>query len=100
MTYEYKDQIQCWYLKNIVEEKGMLINIISSETWSINSEATRQTKQFKLSFFLNIIITVSDPYIFYHQQCLVREENGKLITESDKFTSVREMEGDEMVEVS
>lgn len=33
-------------------------------------------------------------------QCLIKEENGKLITESDKFTSVREIEGDVMVEVS
>lgn len=41
-----------------------------------------------------------DPYIFYRQQCLFREDNGKLITESDKFTSVREIEGDYMIEVS
>uniref|UniRef100_A0A674NJV3 Fatty acid binding protein 10b, liver basic n=1 Tax=Takifugu rubripes TaxID=31033 RepID=A0A674NJV3_TAKRU len=33
-------------------------------------------------------------------KCLIRQENGKLITESDKFTSVREIEGDEMIEVS
>ncbi|XP_061786698.1 fatty acid-binding protein, liver-like isoform X1 [Nerophis lumbriciformis] len=31
-------------------------------------------------------------------KCTVREENGKLITESDKFTSVREIQGQEMIE--
>ncbi|XP_034561103.1 fatty acid-binding protein, liver-like [Notolabrus celidotus] len=31
-------------------------------------------------------------------KCIVREENGKLITESEKFTSVREIHGDEMIE--
>ncbi|XP_061902270.1 fatty acid-binding protein, liver-like isoform X2 [Entelurus aequoreus] len=31
-------------------------------------------------------------------ECTVREENGKLITESDKFTSVREIQGQEMIE--
>ncbi|XP_074542796.1 fatty acid-binding protein, liver [Halichoeres trimaculatus] len=31
-------------------------------------------------------------------KCTVREEDGKLITESEKFTSVREICGDEMVE--
>uniref|UniRef100_UPI0037E8733B fatty acid-binding protein, liver-like n=1 Tax=Semicossyphus pulcher TaxID=241346 RepID=UPI0037E8733B len=31
-------------------------------------------------------------------KCIVREENGKLITETEKFTSVREIQGDEMVE--
>lgn len=38
--------------------------------------------------------------IFYCQQCLFREDNGKLITESDKFTSIREIEGEDMIEVS
>lgn len=33
-------------------------------------------------------------------QCTVREENGKLIAETEKFTSVREIQGDDMVEVS
>lgn len=33
-------------------------------------------------------------------QCTVREENGKLITEAEKFTAVRELQGDDMVEVS
>lgn len=33
-------------------------------------------------------------------QCIIREENGKLIGEADKFTSVREIRGDEMTEVS
>uniref|UniRef100_A0A3B4Z5I4 Fatty acid-binding protein, liver-like n=1 Tax=Stegastes partitus TaxID=144197 RepID=A0A3B4Z5I4_9TELE len=33
-------------------------------------------------------------------KCTVREENGKLISETDKFTSVREIQGDDMVEVS
>uniref|UniRef100_A0A665T465 Fatty acid binding protein 10b, liver basic n=1 Tax=Echeneis naucrates TaxID=173247 RepID=A0A665T465_ECHNA len=33
-------------------------------------------------------------------KCTVREEDGKLITESDKFTSVREIQGDDMVEVT
>uniref|UniRef100_A0A3Q3WQV5 Uncharacterized protein n=1 Tax=Mola mola TaxID=94237 RepID=A0A3Q3WQV5_MOLML len=32
-------------------------------------------------------------------KCTVREENGKLIAETDKFTSVREIQGDNMVEV-
>uniref|UniRef100_A0A3B4BJI8 Uncharacterized protein n=1 Tax=Periophthalmus magnuspinnatus TaxID=409849 RepID=A0A3B4BJI8_9GOBI len=32
-------------------------------------------------------------------KCTVKEENGKLITESDKITSVREMQGEDMVEV-
>ncbi|XP_039876356.1 fatty acid-binding protein 10-A, liver basic-like [Simochromis diagramma] len=31
-------------------------------------------------------------------KCIVREENGKLIAENDKFTSVREIQGDEMIE--
>lgn len=37
---------------------------------------------------------------FGPEQCTVREENGKLIAETDKFTSVREIQGDNMVEVS
>ncbi|XP_070702881.1 fatty acid-binding protein, liver-like [Pempheris klunzingeri] len=31
-------------------------------------------------------------------KCTVREENGKLISETDKFTSVREKQGDDLVE--
>ncbi|XP_020788507.1 fatty acid-binding protein 10-A, liver basic-like [Boleophthalmus pectinirostris] len=31
-------------------------------------------------------------------KCIVKEENGKLITESDKITSIREMQGEDMVE--
>ncbi|XP_070777921.1 fatty acid-binding protein 10-A, liver basic-like [Enoplosus armatus] len=31
-------------------------------------------------------------------KCIVREENGKLVAETDKFTSVREIQGDDMVE--
>ncbi|KAG7501258.1 fatty acid-binding protein, liver-like [Solea senegalensis] len=31
-------------------------------------------------------------------KCTVREENGKLVAESAKFTSVREIQGEEMVE--
>ncbi|XP_039978012.1 fatty acid-binding protein, liver-like [Xiphias gladius] len=31
-------------------------------------------------------------------KCAVREEDGKLIAETDKFTSVREIQGDDMVE--
>lgn len=34
------------------------------------------------------------------EQCTVREENGKLVAQTEKFTSVREIQGDEMVEVS
>uniref|UniRef100_A0A3B3DRG8 Fatty acid binding protein 10b, liver basic n=1 Tax=Oryzias melastigma TaxID=30732 RepID=A0A3B3DRG8_ORYME len=30
--------------------------------------------------------------------CIVREENGKLICDADKFTAVREIQGDEMTE--
>uniref|UniRef100_A0A673AXI2 Fatty acid binding protein 10b, liver basic n=1 Tax=Sphaeramia orbicularis TaxID=375764 RepID=A0A673AXI2_9TELE len=33
-------------------------------------------------------------------KCTVREENGKLITDCEKFTSVREIQGEDMVEVS
>ncbi|XP_061597316.1 fatty acid-binding protein, liver-like [Cololabis saira] len=33
-------------------------------------------------------------------KCTVREEDGKLIYETDKFRSVREIQGDEMIEVS
>uniref|UniRef100_A0A4W6DSP5 Fatty acid binding protein 10b, liver basic n=1 Tax=Lates calcarifer TaxID=8187 RepID=A0A4W6DSP5_LATCA len=33
-------------------------------------------------------------------KCTFREEDGKLIAETDKFTSVREIQGDNMVEVS
>ncbi|XP_020516750.2 fatty acid-binding protein, liver [Labrus bergylta] len=31
-------------------------------------------------------------------KCTVREEDGKMITETEKFTSVREIIGDEMIE--
>ncbi|XP_054461371.1 fatty acid-binding protein, liver-like [Anoplopoma fimbria] len=31
-------------------------------------------------------------------KCTVREEKGKLIAETEKFTSVREIQGDEMIE--
>ncbi|XP_022613102.1 fatty acid-binding protein, liver-like [Seriola dumerili] len=31
-------------------------------------------------------------------KCTVREEGGKLIAQTDKFTSVREIQGDDMVE--
>ncbi|XP_069032530.1 fatty acid-binding protein 10-A, liver basic-like [Embiotoca jacksoni] len=31
-------------------------------------------------------------------KCTVRVEDGKLISETDKFTSVREIQGDEMIE--
>ncbi|XP_049458965.1 fatty acid-binding protein, liver-like [Epinephelus fuscoguttatus] len=31
-------------------------------------------------------------------KCMIREENGKLISETEKFTSVREIQGDEMIE--
>lgn len=39
-------------------------------------------------------------YCFDFGQCTVREENGKLITESEKFISVKEIQGDTLVEVS
>uniref|UniRef100_A0A3Q2ZDS2 Serine and arginine rich splicing factor 10 n=1 Tax=Kryptolebias marmoratus TaxID=37003 RepID=A0A3Q2ZDS2_KRYMA len=32
-------------------------------------------------------------------KCTIREEDGKLISETDKFTSVREIRGDEMIEI-
>ena len=32
-------------------------------------------------------------------QCTVREEDGKLVFETDKFVSVREIQGEDMVEV-
>ncbi|XP_056438997.1 fatty acid-binding protein 10-A, liver basic-like isoform X1 [Gadus chalcogrammus] len=32
-------------------------------------------------------------------KCTVREEEGKLVFETDKFTSVREIQGEDMVEV-
>uniref|UniRef100_A0A3B3WBF9 Fatty acid binding protein 10b, liver basic n=1 Tax=Poecilia mexicana TaxID=48701 RepID=A0A3B3WBF9_9TELE len=32
-------------------------------------------------------------------KCTVREEDGKLICETSKFTSVREIQGDEMIDV-
>ncbi|KAM7384682.1 hypothetical protein PAMA_011847 [Pampus argenteus] len=31
-------------------------------------------------------------------KCTVREDNGKLIAETEKFTSVREIQGDDMIE--
>ncbi|XP_053190493.1 fatty acid-binding protein, liver-like [Scomber japonicus] len=31
-------------------------------------------------------------------KCIVREEGGKLIAETDKFTSVREIQGEDMIE--
>ena len=34
-----------------------------------------------------------------NDQCTVREEEGKLVFETDKFTSVREIQGEDMVEV-
>lgn len=45
-------------------------------------------------------ITTPGNDFFDFEQCTVREENGKLIAESDKFTSVKEIQGDEMVDVS
>ncbi|XP_013855163.1 fatty acid-binding protein 10-A, liver basic isoform X2 [Austrofundulus limnaeus] len=33
-------------------------------------------------------------------KCTVREEGGKLICETDRFTSVREVQGDEMIETT
>ncbi|XP_017291824.1 fatty acid-binding protein, liver [Kryptolebias marmoratus] len=33
-------------------------------------------------------------------KCTIREEDGKLISETDKFTSVREIRGDEMIETT
>ena len=34
-----------------------------------------------------------------NDQCTVREEEGKLVFETDKFVSVREIQGEDMVEV-
>lgn len=34
------------------------------------------------------------------EQCMVRLEDGKLVCTSEKFTHVREIQGEEMVEVS
>lgn len=45
-------------------------------------------------------ITTPGNDFFDFEQCTVREENGKLITESDKFTSIKEIQGDDMVDVS
>lgn len=50
------------------------------------------------------ILFVGEPLphllFFGSEQCTVREEDGKLISETGKFTSVREIQGEEMIEVS
>lgn len=46
------------------------------------------------------LVTQTIILIFFFYQCTVREEDGKLIAENQKFTSVREIQGDDMVEVS
>ncbi|KAM9384496.1 fatty acid-binding protein 10-A, liver basic [Pholidichthys leucotaenia] len=40
-------------------------------------------------------ITAADGKKF---KCVVREEGGKLVAETDKFTSVREIQGEDMIE--
>lgn len=80
-----------------------LINSIFSRLFSSEIEfyKTWNLRKLKLNYmFCFWNYDCLDPYIFYRQQCLFREDNGKLITESDKFTSVREIEGDYMIEVS
>lgn len=54
---------------------------------------------------LNILLVINMNVFIYltkfdFGQCIVREENGKLITKSEKFTSVKEIQGDTLVEVS
>ncbi|KAM9823579.1 fatty acid-binding protein, liver-like [Neosynchiropus ocellatus] len=53
------------------------------------------TKVHQFSLGKETDITTVDGRKF---KCIVREENGKLITEADKFTSVREIQGEDMVE--
>ncbi|XP_036070244.1 fatty acid-binding protein, liver [Oryzias melastigma] len=43
----------------------------------------------------DFVYTIKTPMF---TRCIVREENGKLICDADKFTAVREIQGDEMTE--
>uniref|UniRef100_A0A3Q3K7Z5 Fatty acid binding protein 10b, liver basic n=1 Tax=Monopterus albus TaxID=43700 RepID=A0A3Q3K7Z5_MONAL len=63
--------------------------------YTLKTPVFNKVHSFKLGKETEIITVDGRKY-----KCTVREENGKLIAQTDKFASVREIQGDEMVEVS
>uniref|UniRef100_A0A3Q0QWU5 Fatty acid binding protein 10b, liver basic n=1 Tax=Amphilophus citrinellus TaxID=61819 RepID=A0A3Q0QWU5_AMPCI len=72
----------------IIEQKG------KDFTYTIKTPVFTKVHSFSLGKEIEMM-TIDGRKI----KCTVREENGKLIAENDKFTSVREIQGDEMIEV-
>uniref|UniRef100_A0A3Q0QU33 Fatty acid binding protein 10b, liver basic n=1 Tax=Amphilophus citrinellus TaxID=61819 RepID=A0A3Q0QU33_AMPCI len=73
----------------IIEQKG------KDFTYTIKTPVFTKVHSFSLGKEIEMM-TIDGRKI----KCTVREENGKLIAENDKFTSVREIQGDEMIEVA
>ncbi|XP_019726382.1 fatty acid-binding protein, liver-like [Hippocampus comes] len=71
----------------VFEQKG--------DAWTYTFKTPKFTKTHSFCIGKETEITSVDGRKF---KCVVREENGKLITEADKFTSVREIQGEDMVE--
>ncbi|KAM3858583.1 fatty acid-binding protein, liver [Diretmus argenteus] len=72
----------------VVEQKG--------EDFTITVKTPLRTQVNSFTVGKEAELTSMDGRKF---KCTVRKENGKLITETEKFTSVREIQGEDMVEV-
>ncbi|XP_010779312.1 fatty acid-binding protein, liver-like [Notothenia coriiceps] len=71
----------------VIERKG------SDFTYTMKTPLGTRVHSFRLG--KESEMTVADGRKF---KCTVREENGKLIAEAEKFTAVRELQGGDMVE--
>ncbi|XP_077404587.1 fatty acid-binding protein, liver-like [Vanacampus margaritifer] len=71
----------------VFEQKG--------DTWTCTFKTPKFSKSHSFCIGKETEMTTVDGR---KVKCVVREENGKLITEAEKFTSVREIQGEDMVE--
>ncbi|KAK5854678.1 hypothetical protein PBY51_004853 [Eleginops maclovinus] len=71
----------------VIEQNG------SDFTYTMKTPLSTRVHSFSLG--KESEMTVADGRKF---KCTIREENGKLIAETEKFTAVRELQGDDMVE--
>ncbi|KAK9526494.1 hypothetical protein VZT92_015191 [Zoarces viviparus] len=77
------------------EVKPVLVIEQSGRDFTYTMKTPVCTKVYSFSLGKESEMTAVDGRKF---KCTVREENGKLIAETEKFTSVREIQGGDMVE--
>uniref|UniRef100_A0A3Q3LMK4 Fatty acid binding protein 10b, liver basic n=1 Tax=Mastacembelus armatus TaxID=205130 RepID=A0A3Q3LMK4_9TELE len=85
------------YLKELGKVKPVFVIEQDGENFTFTIKTPAFTKVQKFSIGKETEFTTVDGRKY---KCTIRVEDGKLIAENEKFTSVREIQGDEMIEVS